>query len=249
MGFPLSLGGYGDFVEAICAQASQRTSAYVCVANVHMFVEASMDRGFSKVMEQASIVTPDGKPLTWALYATRGIRQERAAGMDLLPALLDAAAQRGLRVYFYGSTPQVLARTRDFIARHHPATALAGMYSPPFRPLTAAEEAEVVQNINKSGAHLVFVVLGCPKQERWMAAMKGRVQATMIGIGGALPVLIGDQRRAPQWMQRAGLEWLYRLAQDPRRLFKRYFVTNTLFMYWMIREVVGSKFKVQDSKL
>jgi len=244
MGFPLSLGRYNDFVEAICTQASCRTGSYVCVANVHMFVEAAMDRGFSRIMEQASIVTPDGKPLTWALYAMRGIRQERAAGMDLLPELLDAAAQRGLRVYFYGSTPDVLARAQDFIKHHHPSTEIAGMYSPPFRPLTPAEEAQVARTINNSGAHLVFVVLGCPKQERWMAAMKDRIQATMIGVGGALPVLIGDQRRAPRWMQRAGLEWCYRLAQDPRRLLKRYLVTNTLFIYWVVREVLSSKFRM-----
>jgi len=238
MGFPLSLGSYGEFVEAICTQAGQHTSGYVCVANVHMFVEASMDRNFFRVMEHASIVTPDGKPLTWALYALRGIRQPRAAGMDLLPELLEAAAHRELRVYFYGSTPEVLARTREYLDRHYPSTMVAGMYSPPFRPLTPAEETDVIKTINRSGAHLVFVVLGCPKQEAWMASMKGRVQATMIGIGGALPVLIGDQRRAPRWMQRAGLEWFYRLAQDPRRLFKRYFVTNTLFIYWMGRELL-----------
>jgi N-acetylglucosaminyldiphosphoundecaprenol N-acetyl-beta-D-mannosaminyltransferase len=238
MGFPLSLGSYAEFVDGICDLAGRKTSAYVCVANVHMFVEASMDQKFSEIIEQASIVTPDGKPLTWALYATRGLRQERAAGMDLLPELLNAAADRGLRVYFYGSTPEVLARTREFMERHHPTTAIAGMYSPPFRPLTADEEADVAETINHSGAHLVFVVLGCPKQELWMASMKGRVQATMIGVGGALPVLIGDQRRAPRWMQRAGLEWFYRLTQDPRRLFKRYFVTNTLFVCWTVRELV-----------
>jgi N-acetylglucosaminyldiphosphoundecaprenol N-acetyl-beta-D-mannosaminyltransferase len=113
------------------------------------------------------------------------------------------------------------------------------MYSPPFRELTAAEEGEVAAKINASGARLVFVILGCPRQERWMARMKGRVDALMVGVGGALPVLIGMQRRAPVWMQRNGLEWLYRLMQEPRRLFWRYAVTNTVFCWLFITAVVN----------
>jgi N-acetylglucosaminyldiphosphoundecaprenol N-acetyl-beta-D-mannosaminyltransferase len=126
--------------------------------------------------------------------------------------------------------------------RHYPNLHIRGLYSPPFRALTPEEEERTIERINSSGAKLLFVVLGCPKQEQWMASMAGRINAVMIGIGGALPVLIGMQKRAPKWMQRAGLEWLFRLLQEPRRLFKRYFVTNSVFLYLLSRELVTRTF-------
>ena len=115
------------------------------------------------------------------------------------------------------------------------------MYSPPFRQLTSAEENNIIENINRSGAKLVFVILGCPKQERWMASAKGRVNAFMIGVGGSLPVMIGLQKRAPRWMQTAGLEWFFRLSQEPGRLFKRYAVTNTFFIYLFCKAYLRKK--------
>ena len=128
----------------------------------------------------------------------------------------------------------MLEKTESYIRKTYPNIQIAGLYSPPFRPLSEGEMEEIAEHISNSGAHLVFVVLGCPKQEKWMSEMKGRIPAVMIGVGGALPVLIGDLKRAPLWMQRHSLEWLYRLMQEPKRLFKRYLVTNTIYLYLVI---------------
>jgi len=135
----------------------------------------------------------------------------------------------------------LLDKTLAYLRKQYPSLPIAGSYSPPFRKLTAPEDEAVVEQINKSGAQLVFVVLGCPKQEKWMAGMKGRINAAMVGIGGALPVLVGIHRRAPGWMQYAGLEWVYRLTQEPIRLFRRYSVTNSLFLYILIKEYLRVK--------
>jgi len=223
-------GTYQEFMHNILDTAATRSSRYACVANVHMLVEAHQDAAFASIVRGAGIITPDGKPLAWALRLLHGIRQERVAGMDLLPDLLAEAEQRQLSVFFYGGQQSLLDTTAQYVEKHYPRLPVAGLYSPPFRALTSAEDEAIVERINASGAQLVFVVLGCPKQEKWMAAMQGRIRATMIGVGGALPVMIGTQKRAPRWMQKGGLEWLYRLGQEPARLMKRYAVTNTIFL-------------------
>ncbi len=216
-------------------------SSYVCVANVHMTIEAFKNKGFSDIVNQADLVTPDGMPLVWALRLLYGIKQERAAGMDLLPSLLEKAEETQLGVYFYGGTPELQARTEDFVSRQYPNIKNKHFESPPFRPLTEHEEMECINRINASGAHLVFVALGCPKQEKWMAHMKGKINACMVGIGGALPVLVGMQKRAPKFMQKYGFEWLYRLVQEPRRLFKRYLYTNSLFVLLLLKQFFAIK--------
>lgn len=227
----ISYGQYKDFVHSIIRDAGAGVSAYACVANVHMLMEAYRNASFAQAVNNAAVVTPDGKPLTWGMKLLNGINQERVAGMDLLPDLLREAEQKELPVFFYGGSQSMLAETGHFMQQNFPQLRIAGVYSPPFRPLTPEEEEAVVEKINASGARLTFVVLGCPKQEKWMAAMKGRIQTYMVGVGGALPVLIGQHKRAPKWMQANGLEWLYRLAQEPARLFKRYAITNSLFLY------------------
>lgn len=234
----ISRGKYAEFVSVITTMATHKTSAYVCVANVHMLVEAHQNKTFQAVVKNADIITPDGKPLVWALKLLYDTAQDRVAGMDILPDLLSNAATP---VFFYGGTSQMLETTRLFIQRNYPNVQIAGMISPPFRPQTPEEELHTIQEINASGAGLVFVVLGCPKQEKWMAAMKNKINATMIGVGGALPVLIGLQRRAPEWMQHYGLEWLYRLGQEPRRLFKRYAVTNSIFLWLLLKAYLKRK--------
>lgn len=240
--FDLSIGRYSSFIDDIIDLAKKKSSANVCVANVHMFVEAYRDKNFRDVVNTANIVTPDGKPLSWGLKLLYGIRQERVAGSDILPDILRNAEQQGLSTFFYGSSQKMLDTTENFLKENYPNLKIAGLYSPPFRELTEKENQDVVNQINKSSADIVMVVLGCPKQERWMASMKGKVNAVMIGIGGALPLLIGVQRRAPKWMQKFGLEWMFRLAIEPKRLFKRYAVTNSIFVYVMAREFFRIKF-------
>ncbi|RDB04734.1 WecB/TagA/CpsF family glycosyltransferase [Runella aurantiaca] len=232
----ISSGTFVDFVQQMIQLGKSRTSTSVFVANVHMFIESKQDYQFGLFFNNADIVLPDGKPLCAALNFLYGIKQERVAGMDLMPILLDEASKSGVIVYFYGSTDDVLQKIREKCVLVYPSLKIGGMYSPPFRKLTADEDQKIINDINASGAGIVFVALGCPKQEKWMSAMKGRISSVMIGVGGAFPVFAGAQKRAPKWMQDASLEWLYRLIQEPRRLFKRYFVTNSLFIFMVLRE-------------
>lgn len=232
----LNLGKYTSFIDQITHLALSGTGSYVCVANVHMLAETYKDAAYAQLIREADLVTPDGMPLTWALKLLHNIRQERVAGMDLLPDLLAVAEKKQLGIFFYGGTPEMLEKTDAFIRTHYPGISKKCFYSPPFRNLTETERQEDIERINQAGTQLVMVILGCPKQEKWMATMKKDIHACMIGLGGALPVLIGMQKRAPDWMQKAGLEWLYRLFQEPRRLLKRYLETNTLFIWLLLRE-------------
>ncbi len=235
----ISTGSYKDITDNILSLAKTKTSSYTCVANVHMLVEAYRHKDFADAVNKADVITPDGKPITWGLKLLHHQVQDRVAGMDLLPSLLDGARKNGVQVYFLGGTEEMLLHTRIYAKQNCPDLKIAGTFSPPFRTLTTQEERGIIEQINQSGAGLVFVAMGCPKQEKWMASMKGRIHATMVGIGGALPVMIGEQKRAPRWMQNAGLEWAYRLSQEPRRLFKRYAVTNTIFIWLLIKQYLN----------
>jgi N-acetylglucosaminyldiphosphoundecaprenol N-acetyl-beta-D-mannosaminyltransferase len=239
----VSTGSFNSMADEIISLASAAESATVCVANVHMLVEAHQDVSFAEVVNNADLVTPDGMPLVWAMRLLHGIKNDRVAGMDLLPRLLSLALDKNLPVFFYGGSQKMLDATNIYIQKNYSLLKVAGMYSPPFRPLLAEEEAAVADRINNSGARLVFVVLGCPKQEKWMNTMKGKIHAAMVGVGGALPVLVGEQKRAPAWMQKNGFEWLYRLVQEPGRLWKRYFYTNTVFILLLVRAKLAGMLK------
>lgn len=236
--FNVGLGSYSSFIDRIIELGSNKVSSYVCVANVHMCIEAYDDTAFKAIVNGADLVTPDGMPLAKAISFIYGKKQDRVAGMDLLPDLLKLADKEGLSCFIYGGSDEMLIVSQQFIKDNFP-NLRCGYYSPPFRSLTDKEKEEDIKRINDFGAHLVFVALGCPKQERWMAEMKGKVQACMLGIGGALPVMIGIQERAPEWMQKLSLEWLYRLMQEPQRLFKRYAYTNSKFVYLLMKQKIG----------
>jgi N-acetylglucosaminyldiphosphoundecaprenol N-acetyl-beta-D-mannosaminyltransferase len=227
---PISIGPYSEFVNSIISLAQNRKSSYVCVANVHMVIESYKSKTFAGYVSRADIVTPDGMPLARAIKALYGIDQGRIAGMDLLPDLLLKAEETGLGVFFYGGTQPMLDKAKEFLKVQFPNLIVSGFYSPPFRELSKQEEVDIVEKINGLNPSIVFVVLGCPKQEKWMHDMKNRVNSVMVGVGGALPVLIGMQKRAPKWMQKNSFEWLWRLMQEPRRLFKRYLITNSIFL-------------------
>ena len=242
LGIKITTGRYLAVVEDIIA-LTKSGSNYVCVANVHMLIEAHLKKSYSDIINNADVVTADGMPLTWGLRLLYGgDRQPRVAGMDLLPDLLRRSEMEMIPVYFYGGSENMAEQLRIQLPQKYPQLKIAGITSPPFRALTAEEREDAANTINKSGARLVFVVLGCPKQEIWMGEMKNKVQATMIGIGGAVPVMLNMQKRAPKWMQTAGLEWLNRLASEPRRLFKRYAYTNSLFIYLMTKKYLKIKF-------
>jgi len=234
----ISTGTISDFINTILNAAINHQSYYVCVANVHMCIETYQNPSFATIVNNANLTTPDGLPLVKALKWLYGIDQERVTGPDLMPKLLKAAEKEHLKVYFYGSVPEVLDKLDEYCMNNFPKLSLAGKYSPPFRPPTAEEIQADIERINNSGANIVFVALGCPKQERWMASMKGKINAVMIGVGGAFPMLVGIEKRAPLWMQKYMLEWFFRLIQDPKRLFRRYFVTNSIFIYLVVKEKI-----------
>lgn len=245
--FRINTGTYDDFVNHIIEKTTARQSTVVCVANVHMFVEAKRSKSYTNILDTADIITPDGKPLTWALKLLNGISQERVAGMDLFPSLLQASEATGQSVYFFGGSERMLEKLLAKVKSNFPSLHIAGHYSPPFRTLTAAEQCAIIETIKQAKPHLLFVALGCPKQEIWMHEMKEELNTVMVGVGGALPVYAGMQKRAPKWMQKGGLEWLYRLGQEPRRLFKRYAITNSLFLWMIFKELLTQKFSRSKS--
>lgn len=205
---------------------------YICVANVHTTVTAHDDPTYLQVQNGAVMALPDGGPLSKYSRRKGFADAARVTGPDLMRELLKESGTKHYRHYFYGSTQETLDILREKIAEKYPGAVIAGMYSPPFRPLTADEDAKIVEKINAAEPDFVWVGLGAPKQERWMAAHENRVQALMLGVGAAFDYEAGNIRRAPMWMQRHNLEWLYRLMQDPKRLFKRYLTTNIKYLWW-----------------
>ena len=220
-----------DAVRRILAWARDRQSRSVCVATTHVVMEAYDSAEFRQVVNWADLVTPDGMPLVWGLRWLGIKGATRVCGPDLMPEVLEAAAAAGIPVGFFGGTPVVMERLVAAAAKGFPGLKVAFAESPPFRPLADAEDRDYVASINRSGARILFVGLGCPKQERWMAAHRGRVKSVMLGVGAAFDFLAGTKPRAPRWMQQAGLEWLFRLATEPRRLWRRYAWHNPRFAF------------------
>lgn len=229
-GLGLSVGTFQAHVAAIMDLGRARRSSYVCCVNVHMCMEAQADPGFAAVVNGADLATADGMPIRHSIHRFAGIDQERVAGNDLMPAVMAAAEQEGLALWLQGGEPEILDRIVRRAAKEHPRLRIAGLHAPPFRPATAEERKEEAERIAASGAQVVLVSLGCPKQEKWMAAMKGRIPAVMLGVGGAFLLYAGVDKRAPRWMRNLSLEWLYRLGLEPGRLWKRYLRTNTAFV-------------------
>jgi len=219
-----------EALARITVWARARESRYVCICNVHSVITATQDAEFKQVLRHADMATPDGMPVAWMLRKLGFAGQERINGPDLMWKYCAQAARSGEAVYFYGSSLEALCRMSVKLRAAFPELQIGGVYSPPFRAEGEAEEDAIITSINESGAGVVFVGLGCPKQEKWMAVHHNRIHAVMIGVGAAFDYHAGTVQRAPLWMQRNGLEWSYRLLSDPRRLWKRYLVTNTLFI-------------------
>ena len=233
IGAPIDLLDWDQAVARLRGWARGRSSRVVCICNVHSVVTARRDPGFAAVLAGADTNTPDGAPVAWTLGRASGARQLRINGPDLMWRYL-ASADETDPIYLYGGASDVLAKLVARIAADFPRVRIAGHHAPPFRPATEAEAAADIARINASGAGIVWVSLGCPKQERWMSAQRGRVHAVMVGVGAAFDYHAGTLRRAPGWMQRSGLEWLFRLGQEPRRLFGRYLTTNSLFVWYSL---------------
>ncbi len=228
--------GWDEVVSRIAAWAGQRQSRYVAFCNVHSVVTASQDATFNKALEQADLALPDGAPVAWALRREGFDKQQRINGPDLMWRYLEVAERLGHSVFFYGSSEDTLAKLRARLTAAFPKLKIAGMVSPPFRALSPEEDQIDIAQINASGAQVVFVGLGCPKQEAWMQAHRGSIRAVMLGVGAAFDYHAGTIQRAPQWVQKIGMEWFHRLCSEPRRLARRYLVTNSVFMARVIKD-------------
>lgn len=228
---------FRESIDQVSAWGLQHQHAFVCFANVHMVIEAHNDPSFQRVLDEATLVLPDGKPVAMACRWLHKRKQERISGMDFMPALLQKAHELKARIFLYGSTDEVLKKIERRIKTDFPQAVFAGAISPPFRQLTDEEIKAHISQINESDVHFVLVALGCPKQEKWMAKNYSAVNAVLLGLGGAFPVTAGVQKRAPVWMQKMALEWLFRLIQEPRRMFKRYFYTNLYFIGLLTKEL------------
>jgi N-acetylglucosaminyldiphosphoundecaprenol N-acetyl-beta-D-mannosaminyltransferase len=215
-------------------------SHYVCITNIHGIVESQRDKGLRQIHNNAGLVTPDGMPLVWASHLLGFRSVERVYGPDLVLALCERSAGRGYRHYFFGGAPGVAGRMAECLRHRFPGLAVAGEYTPPFHPLTPEEDEQIVQTINEAHPDVVWVGLSTPKQERWMAAHVGQVNAAaLIGVGAAFDFLSGSKRQAPRWMQRSGLEWFFRVVTEPRRLWRRYATNIPAFLGLFFAQVTG----------
>lgn len=237
IGFPVTVLSFEQQVQQVMRWAKGGLSKVVCVANVHMLVEASWDQSLANILNHADLVTPDGMPLVWMVQLLRRVRQDRVAGMDLMIAVCEQAMQQGISVYFLGSEQRVLDQMAQRLKQDFPQLTIAGMEPLPMLSMPIEVDEAVVAQVNQSGAGIVFLALGCPKQEKWMAAYHNRIQAVMLGVGGVFPVYAGFQQRAPAFIRSAGLEWLYRLVQEPRRLWKRYSKTIPPFLWLALKQL------------
>lgn len=213
---------------------SELRGSYICVSNVHTTVMAYEDSGYRKIQNSAAMALPDGKPLS--IYSRkRGFADAgRVTGPDLMSELLKLSSVYGYRHFFYGSTDETLALVRAAIEKNYPKAHIAGMHAPPFRPLDASEDEAVINMINSAEPDFIWVGLGAPKQEQWMHEHSGKLGGVCVGVGAGFDYLAGNIKRAPKIMQKLCLEWLYRLLQDPKRLWKRYVVTNSKFIIYLI---------------
>lgn len=238
IGVPIDAVTWAQALARIAKWAAARESRYVCICNVHSVVTARQEANFAQVVREADMATPDGAPVAWLMRRMGVEEQERINGPDLMWRYCAEAAQRNESIYLYGGQQETLDILQRKLLVQFPGLKIAGAYSPPFRALSVDEDSAVVDAINASGAGTVWVSLGCPKQEKWMAEHRGRINAVMIGVGAAFDYHAGTIQRAPLWMQRNGLEWLHRLCSEPRRLWKRYLVTNSLFVIHACRQLL-----------
>lgn len=237
---------FEEQIDVMISWAKERTSRVVCVANVHMLMESRWNESLQNVLEGADLITPDGMPIVWVMRSLGIKKQDRVAGLDIFLAVCHRAVEKNISIYLLGSTQDVLSKMKSRLDREFPTLKVAGMESPPFRPLTKVEDAELIERINKSGAGITFVSLGCPKQECWMQDHVGKICSVMIGVGAVFPVYAGEKKHAPKWVRESGLEWLYRLLQEPRRLFGRYLKTIPPFI-WLALQQVGTQEKRERS--
>jgi N-acetylglucosaminyldiphosphoundecaprenol N-acetyl-beta-D-mannosaminyltransferase len=239
LGVNISVCSYDQTIENSLRWAKERQSRAVFFANVHVIMEAFDDPLFSQCVNDADMVNADGMPLVWALRLLGEDDAQRVYGPDATLAMLAAAGEAGVSVGFYGGSEAVINALVRIAKLRHPNLRVVFHESPPFRALTLEEDAAVVNRITSSEVGLLFVGLGCPKQELWIGNHVGRIPAVMLGVGAAFDFIAGTKPQAPRWMMRTGLEWLFRLACEPRRLAKRYFTHNPRFIGLFLMQLLA----------
>jgi N-acetylglucosaminyldiphosphoundecaprenol N-acetyl-beta-D-mannosaminyltransferase len=230
---------YRETAEAVAELVSAGEGGLVCASTVHMAMECFDDPEFQNIVNSADRVTPDGVPIVWALRLL-GIRSaERVYGPSLLPAICGLAQERGLSVGFYGGSPEVSEAMVRRAWKRFPGLDVAFAFSPPFRALSDEEDRKVTEGIEGSGVDILFIGLGCPKQERWVESHRKSLSCVMVAVGAGFDFFAGHKAQAPTWMQSVGLEWFFRLCSEPRRLWRRYLYHNPRFVFYFIRQWLG----------
>ncbi len=243
LGVPLALVDYQHTLDWIDDAVERDHRGYICVAATHTVVACQEDEELRAAVLGADLTVPDGQPLVWALRMLGHPLESRVYGPDLMEAACARATATGRRFYLYGGrNPGALAQLARQLRLRHPGLRIVGGQAPPFRPLTPAEEERVAEDINRSRADVVWVGIGVPKQEKWMAQMRDRLDApVLIGVGAAFDFHAGLIPQAPAWLQRHGMEWAFRLAHEPRRLWRRYLRYNPRFVAGFARQWVASR--------
>lgn len=237
-------------LEIVDEWIARRELHYICVTPVHTIMECQRNGNLRRICNRSGLTTPDGMPLVWLSWLKGHRYVDRVYGPDLMLALSEHSISKGYRHFFYGGAEGVPERLANVLQKRFPGLQVAGTYSPPFRPLTREEDEQIVQMINTADPDIVWVGLGSPKQEYWMAEHRPRLRApVLIGVGAAFDFLSGRKPQAPRWMQRAGLEWLFRLLTEPRRLWRRYLINNPLFVALVLLEAVGMRRNGQNSRM
>lgn len=226
----INVTNMSDTIKYIGGHLDDLRGKYICVSNVHTTVMSYENEEYRKIQNGAAMALPDGAPLS-SYSRRKGYKQaQRVTGPDLMLELFAISKEKGYRHYFYGATEETLQSMKEVLERDYPGIQIAGMYAPPFRALTPQEDAQIVAKINESRPDFIWIGLGAPKQEEWMYQHMGQLQGVLIGVGAGFDYLAGYIKRAPRWMQKLSLEWLYRLLQDPKRLWRRYFTSNVKFI-------------------
>jgi N-acetylglucosaminyldiphosphoundecaprenol N-acetyl-beta-D-mannosaminyltransferase len=242
LGVGISAINMGMALAGITQAVARREKGYICVTGVHGVSEAQSDPEFRRILNQAFMCTPDGMPLVWVGRWQGRKHMSRVYGPDLMLAVLEASEQKGWRHFFYGGANGAAEALRDKLMEKFPRLQVVGTCQPPFRPLNAEEEATLAETVRVARPDMMWVGLSTPKQERFMAGHLSQLDVTlMFGVGAAFDFHAGKVRQAPLWMQRSGLEWFFRLCCEPRRLWKRYFKNNPLFVARIFCQLIGLK--------
>jgi len=243
---PIACLNMTQTVTLVLAWATARGSPtrVINFTNVHMLTESRRDSILKLALLEADLNLPDGMPVSWIGRLLHGDKVSQISGPDFMPLFCDESSSLGVRHFFYGGGPGVAEASAAALQRVSPNLLLAGCVCPPFRPLSVSEERALCDEINEAEADVIWVCLGCPKQELWIARNRKYLKAKVIlAVGQAVDILAGTKRRAPAWMHNSGLEWLYRLVQEPGRLWKRYLTTNSLFLLWITADLLRDRFR------